>query len=117
MASSYPVDAKPKQNSFEEIRNTLLSSYGVLEPLSPTISEFVFDTSNHLYYFGSLTPGAPESILTLDLNSADIENLSAVQIVDPQCARCVSRNLTPEQVNELELERSLKLLNAIFKSC
>ena len=104
MASSNPVDAGPKHSSFEQIRNTLLSSYGVLGPLSPTISEFVFDSSNHLYYFGSLTPGAPESILMLDMNSADVENQSAVQILDPQCARCVSRNLTPEQVNEIRLE-------------
>ena len=104
MASSNPVDVRPKQSSFEQIRNTLLSSYGILGPLSPTISGFVFDSSNHLFYFGSLTPGAPESILMLDMNSADIENLSAVQILDPECARYVSRDLTPEQVNRLSQE-------------
>ena len=95
------TNARPQLSSFQQTRQTLFSSYGSMGSLSPTISDFTFDTSARLYYFGSVSPSDPESILMLDTGSgADMETAHPVQVLEPDCAlHDVDRNWTPEQVS------------------
>ena len=98
--AAYGSEVFPQLSTFQRTKRRLLSSYSGMGALSPTISGFTFDSAARLYYFGSLAPTDPESILMLNTegSGADMESLQPVQVLEPDCAHDVDRNWTPEQV-------------------